>query len=213
MLQISDTRQRLLNSARSLFYSRSYGHVGVKEICDKAGVQKGSFYHFFRSKEALTVIVLDEYFIDFKDEILLKSFQSDISPMQRIEHLIKNVYQFQKTTKLETGKTLGCPYGNMASELSTQAEPIRKRITQLFEKITDKLKTTLDEAVKLGEIEPIDTAGTALAMFSFIEGLVLMAKTRNDPEIIRQLGGSILGIKVKKQQHNTDEFSHPYSHM
>jgi len=42
----TDTRQRLLDSARELLYSRSYGNVGVKEICDMAGVQKGSFYHF-----------------------------------------------------------------------------------------------------------------------------------------------------------------------
>ena len=55
-----ETRQRLLDSAQELMYSRSYSDVGVQEICKDAKVQKGSFYHFFPSKSALTVEVLEQ---------------------------------------------------------------------------------------------------------------------------------------------------------
>ncbi|UCD12029.1 MAG: helix-turn-helix transcriptional regulator [Nitrospinaceae bacterium] len=44
---MSDAKQRILDSARGLIYSRSYAGVGVQEICKHAGVKKGSFYHFF----------------------------------------------------------------------------------------------------------------------------------------------------------------------
>jgi TetR/AcrR family transcriptional repressor of nem operon len=192
-----DTRQRLLNSARDLLHSRSYGHVGVKEICDMAGVQKGSFYHFFPSKQELTLAVLDEFFLIMKEDVFARAFRPELAPMQRLAVLMENTYALQKTIKEQSGKTLGCPYGNIALELSTQDEPIRQRIASLFQQMEAALQTTLDEAVSKGEIAPCNTAATASAMFSYMEGLMLLAKTRNDPEVIRELGSAMLGIRIE----------------
>ncbi|WMP19056.1 TetR/AcrR family transcriptional regulator [Thiothrix lacustris] len=192
-----DTRQRLLNSARDLLHSRSYGHVGVKEICDMAGVQKGSFYHFFPSKQELTLAVLDEFYLIMKEAVFAQAFRPELSPMQRLSVLMENMYALQKTIKEQSGKTLGCPYGNIASELSTQDEPIRQRLANLFQQMAAALQATLDEAVSKGEIAPCDTAATASAMFAYMEGLMLLAKTRNDPEVIRELGSAMLGIRIE----------------
>ena len=192
-----DTRQRLLNSARDLLHSRSYGHVGVKEICDMAGVQKGSFYHFFPSKQELTLAVLDEFYLIMKEAVFAQAFRPELSPMQRLAVLMENMYAMQKNIKEQSGKTLGCPYGNIASELSTQDEPIRQRIDSLFQQMAAALQATLDEAVSKGEIAPCDTAATASAMFAYMEGLMLLAKTRNDPEVIRELGSAMLGIRIE----------------
>jgi len=49
-----DTYDRILLAARELIHARSYAEVGVAAICDQAQVKKGSFYHFFPSKQALT---------------------------------------------------------------------------------------------------------------------------------------------------------------
>jgi TetR/AcrR family transcriptional repressor of nem operon len=192
-----DTRQRLLNSARDLLHSRSYGNVGVKEICVMAGVQKGSFYHFFPSKQELTLAVLDEFYLIMKEKIFAQAFRPERSPMQRLAAVLENIYALQKTIKEQSGKTLGCPYGNIASELSTQDEPIRQRIDSLFQQMEATLQATLDEAVSKGEIAPCNTAATATAMFSYMEGLMLLAKTRNDPEVIRELGSAMLSIRIE----------------
>ncbi len=192
----TDTRQRLLDSARELLYSRSYGNVGVKEICDMAGVQKGSFYHFFPSKQELTLAVLDEFFIISKQEIFSRSFRPEWSGMQQLNALLENIYVFQKGTKEQIGKTLGCPYGNMSSEMSTQDEIIRQRLNGLLQQMEMSLKTALDKALHEGEISPCNTAATAAAMFAFIEGLMLLAKTRNDPELIREIGAAMLTIRI-----------------
>lgn len=195
----TDTRQRLLDSARELLYSRSYGNVGVKEICDMAGVQKGSFYHFFPSKQELTLAVLDEFFIISKQEIFSRSFRPEWSGMQQLKALLENIYVFQKSTKEQIGKTLGCPYGNMSSEMSTQDEIIRQRLNGLLQQMEMSLKTALDQALHEGEIAPCNTAATAAAMFAFIEGLMLLAKTRNDPELIREIGAAMLTIRIGEQ--------------
>jgi len=192
-----DTRQRLIDSACYLFYTRSYANVGVKEICDKAGVQKGSFYHFFPSKEKLTLAVLEEHFADFKDKIITKSFDPKLPPMQRIKRLMENAYLFQVKVKEETGQTLGCPYGNISAEMSTQNEVIQKVTDSFFAKIEVGFEEILKEAVQNGDIEPIDTKKTAIAMLSYIEGMMLLARNRNNPEIIKQLSPAILEIRIK----------------
>ncbi len=195
----TNTRQRLLDSARDLLHSRSYGHVGVKEICDMAGVQKGSFYHFFPSKQELALAVLDEFYLISKEAIFARSFRPELAPLQRLAALVENLYDLQKTIKEQSGKTLGCPYGNIALELSTQDEPIRQRIDNLFQQMATALQVTLDEAVSKGDIAPCNTAATATAMFSYMEGLMLLAKTRNDPEVIRELGSAMLNIRIGEQ--------------
>ncbi|MEB4592016.1 TetR/AcrR family transcriptional regulator [Candidatus Thiothrix sp. Deng01] len=196
MNQTNNTRDRLLKSARDLFYARSYGHVGVKEICDMAGVQKGSFYHFFPSKQELTLALLDEYFAELKANVFARAFRPELTPLQRLSAWLDNIYEFQKLTQEQTGKTLGCPYGNIASELSTLDETIRQRIDSLFIKLTDDVRNTLEEAVQKGDIPPCDTAATATAMLAYLEGVMLLAKTRNDPEIVRRIGDAVLHIRI-----------------
>ncbi|MDQ5771024.1 TetR/AcrR family transcriptional regulator [Thiothrix subterranea] len=192
----TDTRQRLINSARDLLYARSYGHVGVKEICDAAGVQKGSFYHFFPSKQDLALSVLDEHYVALKENIFTRAFRPEYPPLERISKLVENIYAFQKRVKEQTGKALGCPYGNIASELGSLDEPIRQHTVTLFKRIEAEIHACLEEAVSKGDIPPLDTAASARAMFAYIEGMLLMAKARNDPEVIRELGSAILGIRV-----------------
>ena len=51
--QSEQTRARLLQAARELFFSRGYAGVSIQEICDKAGVTKGAFYHHFSGKDAV----------------------------------------------------------------------------------------------------------------------------------------------------------------
>ena len=60
MGRTSDARERLIEAAGDLWHRRSYTDVGVGEICAEAGVQKGSFYHFFPSKQDLALAVIDD---------------------------------------------------------------------------------------------------------------------------------------------------------
>lgn len=196
MNTVTDTRQRLLDSARDLLYARSYGNVGVKEICDAAGVQKGSFYHFFPSKQELALAVLDEHYLGLKEQIFARAFRTEYPPLERIRQLVENIYAFQKTVTEQTGKTLGCPYGNIVSELGSQDETIRSHTATLFKRIEAEIRACLEEAVQRGDAAPMDTAASARAMFAYIEGMLMMAKASNDPEVIRELGPAILGIRV-----------------
>ncbi len=196
-----ETRQRLLDSAQELMYSRSYSDVGVQEICKDANVQKGSFYHFFPSKSALTVEVLEQLKMQMIERILLPAFAKDLTPVKRFERFIEYAYQYQVQLKAEYGYVLGCPMGNIALEMSTQDEDIRKKVEILFESIFLVFVDVLDDAKLAGEIDSdADTNELAQVALAYGEGVLLVAKTKNDPEIVKRLLPHIAKLVGFKQK-------------
>ncbi len=193
------TKQRLLDSAQQLMYSRSYSDVGVQEICKDAKVQKGSFYHFFPSKSALTVEVLEQLKMQMIENILLPAFAKDLTPAKRFERFIEYAYQYQVQLKEEYGYVLGCPMGNIALEMSTRDETIRKKVELLFESIFEVFVDVLEDARAAGELENnSDINELAQAALAYGEGVLMLAKTRNDPELIKRLlpkVGDLIGLK------------------
>jgi len=199
MQPIADTQQRILDSARELIYSRSYADVGVAAICEHAGVKKGSFYHFFPSKRELTLAVLDAYYADLKENLIDKAFADDVPPLARLERFAEFAYQFQKQVMADTGRVLGCPFGNLATELSTQDEPIREKIHRAFAKFQTQIRHVLQDAQHAGELRNLDVAATAKAMLAYLEGVLLLAKNQNDPEVIRALLPAIAQIRIEQR--------------
>ena len=195
----ANTRQRILESARDLIYSRSYSDVGVAAICQRAGVKKGSFYHFFPSKQELTLAVIDVYFVEYKEQIFAQAFAPDLPPLERLGRFVELAYRFQKEIANTLGHTLGCPFGNLAAEMSTRDESIRRKVEQVFAQLESRFAATLYEAAGRGDLgAEVDIEATAKAMFAYIEGIMLMAKTRNDPEVARQLGPAMAEIRIPK---------------
>ncbi len=192
----TDTQQRILDAARELIYSRSYTDVGVAEICQRAGVKKGSFYHFFPSKQNLTLAVLDTYYLDFKNELIDRAFSAQLAPLQQLDKLAELIYRFQKAMMAETGQMYGCPFGNLGVELSTQDETIRQKINSIFSKMKTSIRQALVEAVAQGDVDAIDVDTTAVAILAYLEGAILIAKTRNDPDLLQQLLPAMRNIRI-----------------
>ena len=184
----NNTRQRLIDSAQQLFHARSYHAVGVNEICELAGVNKGSFYHFFASKRDLTLAVLDATAQFYEKDVFSRAFEADISPLARIERFFNAVHEYHQQIKDKTGNVQGCPFSNLASEMSTQDESLREKAESIFRLAEQSIEQALDDAVACHELPDIDTTEAAQAIFAYTQGLTLCAKTRNDTDIIRNLG-------------------------
>jgi TetR/AcrR family transcriptional regulator, transcriptional repressor for nem operon len=197
-----DTKSRILHTARELFHGRSYADVGIKEICDIAKVQKGSFYHFFPSKQDLAMAVIDDMADDWAHGFVAEAFDHDLPPLERLDYMIDAAYYWQKAAKDIEGRMPGCLFGNLALEVSTRDEVLRAKLHAVFEKASSRFHETLDEAVDLGQIKPLDTEATAQAMLAFLEGVILLAKTRNDPEVVRRLGPAIKSLRIELAAEN-----------
>jgi TetR/AcrR family transcriptional repressor of nem operon len=100
------------------------------------------------------------------------------------------------------GHIHGCLLGNFALELSCQDEGIRQRLRQTFTDWVEALDRVLHEAVTNGDIPAIDTTMTAQTIVAYFEGVVLLAKTQNDPEVVKRLAqGAVHLIEAAIHTH------------
>ncbi len=193
MGRTSDARERLIHSAIELIHARSYASVGVNELCEHAGVKKGSFYHFFPSKMDLASAALDEVAAWYERDIYKPAFARDLPPLERIQRLFQLVYEYHASLTEAAGRMEGCHIGNLAVELSTQDEVIRERVKGMFEGTVAVFEQVLREAVASGDLPAIDVSLAAHALLAYLEGVILLAKTWNDPEMVRRLAkGAVL---------------------
>ncbi len=197
MKSTSDTYQRIIESAQALIHASSYSDVGVAAICEKAKVQKGSFYHFFSSKQDLTLAVIDKTNADMKEKIIDQAFSSALPPLERLQCFFDLTVELQTNIHKETGHVYGCPFGNLATEMSTQDENIRVKLDKSFSSLLELIGQTLQEAVDNNDLDGVNNVElTAQAMLAYFEGTILLAKTHNDPNILKQLLPATLNIRL-----------------
>jgi|SRR5581483_2818592 TetR/AcrR family transcriptional repressor of nem operon len=197
MGRTSDAREKLLQVAFELIYQQSYGSVSVDDICERAQVKKGSFYHFFPSKSDLAVAAYEAHFQASRpryDSI----FSPLVPPLERIENYCRGVYEKQKQIYQDTGRVLGCPFATVGCELSTQDEKIRQKAGEMFEHMCRYLENTLRDARKEGLIEEQDFAAKARNIYCLITGVLLQARVKNDPEVLRDLAPVVLRMTGAK---------------
>ena len=106
-----NVRDRLLETATKLFYERGYLSTGVNEIVKQAGIAKASFYHHFKTKEDLLVVVLERRHDQQMAEIRSASMRGQ-TPAEKI----RNVFRWLGETSTSGATAQGCIYLNALSD-------------------------------------------------------------------------------------------------
>lgn len=182
MPRTSDGRERLIEAGVELFSQRPYGAIGIAELCARAGVNKGSFYYFFPSKEALALAVIDRHWA-WQQGVWAEILGGPGTILERLRALFAATAQMQIDARTGTGWVAGCLFGNLALEVSSQNEPVRERLQEIFDEQIELIRAPLAAAVESGELQrpAEDVDGAAKAIVAQVEGLVLFAKLFNDP--------------------------------
>jgi TetR/AcrR family transcriptional regulator, transcriptional repressor for nem operon len=188
MGRTSDARRNLVDSAGELIFERGYAAVGVAEICARAGVRKGSFYHFFSSKQSLTVAAIDDYWT--RQRACWAELLGDERrrPLDRLRAVFAATVAAQTADKRDRGVVRGCLLGNLALELSTHDPVMRARLDGVFAEQVEMVRGTLVAAAAEGTVDSgRATAATARGLLAQLEGMVLFAKVANDPGVLDTL--------------------------
>lgn len=197
MGRTSDAKERLMHSAGALIHEKGYTAVGVGEICARAGVNKGSFYHFFPSKQKLVLDVIDAIWLRSR-EMLETHLLGEAPPLERLDAYFDGVYAHHRQSCSLEGMQKGCPLANLGLEMSTQDPVLRDRVLQTFEAQIGYFERLLREAKSRGDLpEPLDPRTSAEALMALLEGKIMLSKLRNDPESLKDLGTqarSLLGV-------------------
>ena len=179
----SNAKERLLVSAHRLFRDRGYETVGVAELCSDAGVNKGSFYHFFSSKRELLLEVIAGAW----DETgFLASWEAETPklPMDKLRQYLQELFAYHYADREATGHVCGSLLGNLALELSTSDREVAEKLAELFKRETGAVAKLLAEATDLGEVSLGNPYRAAEAVVACLQGLLMMAKIRNDLDVL-----------------------------
>lgn len=175
------TRQKLIDTATSLLWTSSYGSVSVDDICNAAGVKKGSFYHYFSSKLELATIAMEEYYETFIRPVMDVIFSPYIPLAEQIAALADSIIKEQQDVRRRFGLVCGCPMAALASEMiGSKNAPILAKIEEMFGKCKHYIRNAIAASVKNGTIEPQDVDAKTEEIHDFITGLMMMARIHNN---------------------------------
>jgi TetR/AcrR family transcriptional repressor of nem operon len=174
-----DTKTTLIKTGMDLMLQKGYSNTGIQEVLTASNVPKGSFYHYFDSKEQFAVAII-RYF----DQICSEDLQQILSNRERspIERL-RDYCEYSKANLVAQECSKGCLIGNLSQEMSDQSEVLRKELSFVMNKRRDTLAACIEEAQRLKEIRSSTSAHKLAEFFSAAwGGAVMMAKTVKNSE-------------------------------
>ena len=166
-----------------MLLEQGYHNLGVAGLLEATGIPKGSFYHYFKSKEGFGIEVIDLYMQRVNDALDLALGDVSKAPLQRIRNffaMVEKSYQSQGY--------LGCLLGGLGQELSGVSATFQRKVEACFSKIANRFQSCLDEARKGGDLpENSDTRQLAELLVNCWEGAALRSRIRRDPSSLEEM--------------------------
>lgn len=198
MGRVSDAKEKLMEAVLELIWTGSYGSTTIDQICEKAGVKKGSFYYFFDSKAQLAAEAVESSWSQRRVE-LDGIFSATVPPLQRLQKYCDFTYKVQGEIKAKYGRVLGCPQVALGCEVCTQEDALQKIIQSILDSKCKYLESAIRDASAQGLIEAPDPSVKARMVLAYYEGLMTQARMQNDVELIHEMAGGIFAILGVKQ--------------
>jgi TetR/AcrR family transcriptional repressor of nem operon len=175
----NDVRANILATGQRLMAGKGFSAVGLNEILVGAGVPKGSFYHYFGSKDAFGEALLDTYFEDYLAELDVTLAQPGMTMAQRLISYFEIWRQTQSFFDCQ-GKCLAV---KMAAEVADLSEAMRLSIKRGTEGIVSRLAAAIEAGVAEGALTVgADAAATAHSLYQLWLGASIMVKIERDVE-------------------------------
>ncbi|WP_136661214.1 TetR/AcrR family transcriptional regulator [Nitratireductor sp. XY-223] len=172
-----DTRQHIISTSRDVILGRGFSAVGLSQLLNVAEVPKGSFYHYFKSKESFGEALLEDYFDNYLNRLdeLLKP---DGRPAADRIMAFWGLWTDPKSVG-EFGAR--CLVVKLGAEVSDLSEPMRAVLRDGTERIVARLSQCLMEGMRDGSLpNDMKPVQAALALYDLWLGATLMTKLRHD---------------------------------
>lgn len=188
------TRQALVHAGVALLTEKGFAATGIDEILREVGVPKGSFYHYFASKEAFGAELIEAYaayFIRKLDRFLLRE---DLAPLARLRAFIEDA----GAGMARHGFARGCLVGNLGQEIGALPESYRQRLANVLLSWQARTAACLRAAQRQGEIGPaLDCDRLAAFFWIGWEGAVLRAKLGRGPAPLHLFAEGFLALLAR----------------
>lgn len=186
----TNARDRILDAAEQLMTQHGYEAVGVAELCRSADVKKGSFYHFFDSKQRLAIELLDRGWDRARTGMFSDSFgDAERGTIASISHYGDLLAANLTARRQDCGAVVGCRVGNFAVELAVNDAAVRERVAAILDEMRLVIEGSIVAGIGSGELSSeLDPQQASFEIIVHMEGLMVVAKARQDPQVLSRLG-------------------------
>ncbi len=193
----NDTKQHILDVGYELIASKGFTSVGLSELLKTAEVPKGSFYHYFKSKEQFGEALLQDYFNQYQHKLEALFESSEESEYQKLM-CYWHYWMEQNSSECQTGK---CLVVKLAGEVSDLSESMRIALHKGTDKVISTVADHIEKGINAGEINVKDSRQTSELLYNLWVGASLVNKIRHDDASLQQ------AYKVTEQILNGKQLS------
>ena len=173
---LTDIKQHILDTGCRIILGKGFSAVGLNEILSAAQVPKGSFYHYFKSKESFGEALVDSYLHDYLAQVdgLL---QPDGTPAA--VRLMRYWHSWMGSSS-QTAEC-NCLVVKLSGEVSDMSEAMRAALLRGTDQIIERLGDCIAQGLRDGSLaSSMDARHTALTLYEMWLGAALLTKVRRE---------------------------------
>ncbi|AIW21015.1 TetR/AcrR family transcriptional regulator [Vibrio coralliilyticus] len=172
----NDTRQHILNVGYELVVNKGFTAVGLSELLKTADVPKGSFYHYFKSKEQFGEALIEDYFRSYLARINAIFNADEGTGYQRL------MGYFSRWLDVENGvcNANRCLVVKLSAEVSDLSEPMRITLASGAGQVIDSIARCIESGIEDGSIKVLDAQQVATQLYQQWLGASLLNKLVQD---------------------------------
>lgn len=168
----NDTRQHILNVGYQLIVEKGFTSVGLSQLLKEADVPKGSFYHYFKSKEQFGEALINDYFEQYQQRLDVAFNQARVSHYQRL------MGYFERWLSVDNGRCNAhkCLVVKLSAEVSDLSESMRMALLTGANFVTQAIGDCVSAGIEDGSIAQQDPKQSAEVLYSLWLGASLLSK-------------------------------------
>lgn len=179
--QRQDTRTALLDAGLDIMLEKGYSNTGLQEVLSSLGVPKGSFYHYFDSKEHFAIEIIRRFDESYSANLQRVLGNAHETPLQRLQ----SYCQAARDSLAAQECKKGCLIGKLSQEMAEQSEVLREELSLVMRKHRELFAHCMAQGQQLKEITASRSADELAEFFSSgWGGAVMRAKTERSTEPI-----------------------------
>ncbi|USD67577.1 TetR/AcrR family transcriptional regulator [Vibrio sp. SCSIO 43136] len=177
-MKTNQTRQHILEVGYQLIVNKGFTAVGLSELLKTAEVPKGSFYHYFKSKEQFGEALIVDYFDLYLERIEAILLGNQGTGLERV------MDYFSRWLNVEEGvcNANKCAVVKLSAEVADLSEPMREALNRGAARIVLAIAKGIEAGIDDGSIQVQDATGTAKTLYQLWLGASLLNKLSQDGE-------------------------------
>lgn len=180
--QTIDTRQHILDTGYKLIVEKGFTSVGLSQLLNNAEVPKGSFYHYFKSKEQFGEALIEDYFSSYFERLEMLFGRDDNTAYENL----MGYWEMWVNSSQGACGSQKCLVVKLSAEVSDLSEPMRIALMQGANKIIASIANCIDMGKADGSISVESSHDTATFLYNYWLGSALMHKLTKEPSSLKQ---------------------------